>query len=77
MPQGEQIQRQWNLLRALQTRGEGIPLAQLAQDFEVSPRTIQRDLELLQELGFPSSMRTTCTASASGGCRTTSSRPAA
>lgn len=53
MPRGEQIQRQWNLLRMLQTRGEGIPLAQLAHDCDVSERTIQRDLELLQELGFP------------------------
>lgn len=53
MAQGEQIQRHWNLLRSLQTRGEGIPLAQLAADMEVSERTIQRDLELLQELGFP------------------------
>jgi len=53
MPRGEQIQRHWNMLRTLQTRGEGIPLAQLAQEFEVSERTIQRDFELLQELGFP------------------------
>lgn len=53
MARGEQIQRQWNLLRMLQTRGEGMPLAQLAEETGVSERTIQRDLELLQELGFP------------------------
>ncbi|HSW45656.1 MAG TPA: WYL domain-containing protein [Phycisphaerae bacterium] len=53
MPQGEQIQRHWNLLRTLQTRGEGVPLAQLARDFGVSERTIQRDFETLQEQGFP------------------------
>jgi len=53
MPRGEQIIRHWNLLRTLQTRGEGIPLAQLAGESEVSERTIQRDFELLQELGFP------------------------
>ncbi len=53
MARGGQIHRHLNLLRTLQTRGVGIPLAQLAQDFEVSDRTIQRDLELLQELGFP------------------------
>lgn len=53
MARGEQIQRQWKLLRMLQTRGEGIPLAQLARETDVSERTIQRDLELLQELGFP------------------------
>lgn len=53
MPRGEQIIRHWNLLRTLQTRGEGIPLARLAEEFEVSERTIQRDFELLQQLGFP------------------------
>ncbi len=53
MARGEQIERQWGLLRALQTRGEGVPLAQLAEDFGVSERTIQRDFELLEELGFP------------------------
>jgi len=49
---GEQITA-WNLLRMLQTRGEGIPLDQLARRPGVSERTLQRDLELLQELGFP------------------------
>jgi predicted DNA-binding transcriptional regulator YafY len=53
MARGGQIHRHLNLLRTLQTRGVGIPLAQLAQDFEVSDRTIQIDLESLQELGFP------------------------
>ena len=53
MPRGEQIERHWNLLKTLQTRGEGIPLRDLAEHFEVSERTIQRDFEFLQELGFP------------------------
>jgi predicted DNA-binding transcriptional regulator YafY len=53
MAQGEQIQRHWNLLRMLQTEGEGRPLAQLATDLGVSERTIQRDLEMLEELGVP------------------------
>jgi predicted DNA-binding transcriptional regulator YafY len=53
MPRGEQIIRHWNLLRTLQTRGEGVPLARLAEEFGVSERTIQRDFELLEELGFP------------------------
>jgi len=48
-----QILRQWNLLRMLQSRGEGVPLSQLAADADVSERTIQRDFEILQELGFP------------------------
>lgn len=37
----------------LQTRGQGVPLAQIAADTGVSERTIQRDFESLQELGFP------------------------
>jgi predicted DNA-binding transcriptional regulator YafY len=37
----------------LQSRGEGVPLSQLAADADVSERTIQRDFEILQELGFP------------------------
>ncbi|MBU1694777.1 MAG: helix-turn-helix domain-containing protein, partial [Verrucomicrobia bacterium] len=53
MSRGDQLQRQWNLLRTLQTRGEGIPLQDLARELEVVERTIQRDLELLQKLGFP------------------------
>jgi len=53
MSRGELILRQWNLLQRLQTRGEGIPLRDLAEEFGVSERTIQRDFEVLQELGFP------------------------
>ncbi len=53
MARGDQLLRQWNLLRLLQTRGEGIALKDLAQELDVVERTIQRDLELLQELGFP------------------------
>lgn len=53
MSRGDQLVRQWNLLRMLQTRGEGLPLADLARELEVVDRTVQRDLELLQDLGFP------------------------
>ncbi len=53
MSRGEQILRHWNLLRTLQTRGQGLPLRDLAHEFEVSERTIQRDFETLQEVGMP------------------------
>lgn len=53
MARGEVILRQWNLLKMLQTRGEGIPLRQLADEFGVTERTIQWDFEVLEELGFP------------------------
>jgi predicted DNA-binding transcriptional regulator YafY len=50
---GDQLLRQWTLLKRLQTRGEGAPLRDLADELGVSERTIQRDFESLQELGFP------------------------
>lgn len=53
MSSGQQILRQWTLLRMLQTRGEGVPLAVLARESGVSERTIQRDFLMLQKLGFP------------------------
>jgi predicted DNA-binding transcriptional regulator YafY len=53
MARGEQILRHWNLLRALQARGRGLALRELADEHEVSQRTIQRDFEILQEMGFP------------------------
>ena len=53
MARGDVVVRQWNLLKLLQTRGEGVPLRQLAEEFGVSERTIQRDFEILEELGFP------------------------
>lgn len=53
MPRGDQLLRQWNLLRMLQSRGEGVTLRDLAAEFDVTERTIQRDLEMLQEAGFP------------------------
>ena len=53
MARGEQITRHWNLLKILQTRGMGVPLRTLVEEFEVSERTIQRDFEVLQEVGFP------------------------
>lgn len=53
MARGEQITRHWNLLKFLQTRGGGVTLKMLVDEFEVSERTIQRDFEVLQEVGFP------------------------
>ena len=58
MSRGDQLARQWNLLRMLQTRGEGMPLLDLATELEVTDRTVQRDLELLRDLGFPISFET-------------------
>ncbi len=53
MARGELILRQWNLLRTLHSRGAGTTLRELSESFGVSERTIQRDLEILHELGVP------------------------
>ncbi len=53
MARGEQILRHWNLLRMLQTRGTGLPLRAIAAELGVTERTIQRDFEALEEVGFP------------------------
>lgn len=53
MARGEQLQRQWRLLHTLQTRGIGVPLRDLADELEVGERTVQRDLTMLADAGFP------------------------
>lgn len=53
MARGEMIQRQWALLEMLQGRGEGLALRAIADELAVSERTVQRDFEILQELGLP------------------------
>lgn len=53
MARGEQIIRHWQILRMLQTRGEGLALKDLAAECGVSERTLQRDFEALEEAGFP------------------------
>lgn len=53
MARGEQIVRHWRLLQMLQCRGTGLTLRELTEELDVSERTIQRDIEFLQEVGFP------------------------
>ncbi len=53
MTRGKQLYRQWQLLKTLQTRGEGYSLAELGEHFGVSSRTLQRDIEMLREVGLP------------------------
>ncbi|QDU99162.1 helix-turn-helix transcriptional regulator [Lignipirellula cremea] len=47
------LERQWLILRTLCARRYGATIRELADEYEVSPRTIQRDLGLLRDLGFP------------------------
>ena len=50
---GEQLARQWRLLRLIESSKNGLTVAELSDREGVVPRTIYRDLEALQEAGFP------------------------
>jgi len=45
--------RQWILLRALCARGYGATVKELAEELGVGEKTIRRDLETFQTVGFP------------------------
>jgi hypothetical protein len=47
------IERQWILLRTLVARRHGISVSDMAREAKVAEKTIRRDLELFQKLGFP------------------------
>ena len=53
MARGEPLIRQWNLLKALQAHRFGIGTDELAARLECTKRTVQRDLNVLQQSGFP------------------------
>lgn len=50
---GIQMARQWKIIRLLEARSQGVSLNELAVEFDVSLRTIYRDVAALQEAGFP------------------------
>ncbi len=56
MPRNDQISRQWHLLRKLEA-SKGATLQELVDslpdDFPKNSRTIRRDLEALEAVGFP------------------------
>jgi predicted DNA-binding transcriptional regulator YafY len=52
MPRGDQLSRQWTLVRLL-TGKLGRSLAQLRAELGVTKRTVQRDIENLERSGFP------------------------
>jgi len=55
MSRGNQITRQWRLLRLIEGRKQGLRATELHEqlDCQVSERTIFRDLQHLQDAGFP------------------------
>ena len=53
MARGDSLIRQWNLLKALQAHRFGVGTEELAARLECSKRQVQRDLNVLQQVGFP------------------------
>jgi proteasome accessory factor B len=53
VPRNQEVIRQWKLLHALESSRQGALLSALADELEVTTRTIRRDLAALQEAGFP------------------------
>jgi len=50
---GEQLARQWRILRTIESRNHGVSVAELAAEEDCHPRTVWRDLAAIQEAGFP------------------------
>jgi len=53
VPRNQEVIRQWKLLHALESSRHGATIAALADQLQVTTRTIRRDLAALQEAGFP------------------------
>jgi proteasome accessory factor B len=52
VPRNQEVIRQWRLLHALESSRHGAAIDALADELEVTTRTIRRDLAALQEAGF-------------------------
>jgi predicted DNA-binding transcriptional regulator YafY len=50
---GDQLARQWRIIRAIEASPNGLTVTKIAQREETGIRTIDRDLEALQAGGFP------------------------
>ena len=54
MPRNAEVIRQWTILREIESaRGGGVTIDDLASRCGVTTRTIRRDLQALEEAGFP------------------------
>jgi predicted DNA-binding transcriptional regulator YafY len=54
VPRNAEVIRQWTILREIErTRGAGVTIDGLAALCDVTTRTIRRDLQALEEAGFP------------------------
>lgn len=50
---GTHLARQWKILRLLESRKRGLTMADLASELEVTPRTVYRHIEAVQDAEFP------------------------
>ena len=50
---GDTLKRQWSLVQLLQSRRYGVTLDELAGELGCNRRTIQRDINVLREVGLP------------------------
>ena len=50
---GDQVARQWRVIRAIESSPNGLTVAEIAKREETGIRTIYRDLESLQAAGSP------------------------
>jgi len=50
---GTQLARQWKIIKLIESRKRGITGTELANELEVPLRTVYRDLDAIQEAGFP------------------------
>jgi predicted DNA-binding transcriptional regulator YafY len=53
VPRNQEVIRQWKVLHALESSRHGVTIDALADELDVTTRTIRRDLAALQEAGFP------------------------
>ena len=53
MARGDQLGRQWKIIRTLIASNQGRSARELASELGCHPRTVYRDLEALQVAGFP------------------------
>ena len=53
MPRGNQVTRQWRLIQLLERRRRGSTFEELARDLGCTTRTVMRDLDHIQAVGFP------------------------
>lgn len=53
MPRNAEVIRQWNIVREIESRPAGVTIHHLARLTGVTTRTIRRDLDALQQAGFP------------------------